>query len=104
MRLQSEELLAQLQSSGVLYGLGTVETEELTQLVSTVMASPSQSSIQRMKALLNGLKASPTTMSERRPMQALIQAILQSQSNVRYAAVTERAGRVKGISVYFNRR
>lgn len=102
MLKRSEALLVQLQRSVVLYDLGTVETEALTALVSTETASHTQSFTLMVKALLNGLKELPMTLNKKGMEDALIQALLQSHTGVRYAAIVGGAGRKHGLHIYLN--
>lgn len=101
--MQFDKLLQQLPLVAVLYDLGTAETEALTALVSTEMASPTQNSIPPMKALWNGWKDLPKTSDSELSHDVLIQAALQSSNEVRYAAVIRKGGKMRGIAVYLTR-
>ncbi|MCK5318571.1 MAG: hypothetical protein KAJ55_11675, partial [Anaerolineales bacterium] len=80
-------LSRQLQQTAGLYGLGTAETEVLTQLVSTGTVNRSQSILEQLAMLTSGLREYDLTMSDREVEHALIAAIFQTNPRVRYGAV-----------------
>lgn len=96
----SERLSAQLAAMGELYGLDTVETEELTQLASMATATPSQNTAEARKMFMAGLKEFETTTHNPRVFDAAARAALQSEENVRYAAVVRRHGKPVWQAVY----
>ena len=96
-------LSRQLERTAVRSGLDTAETEVLMLWVSTVTEIPSLSICQARRMLMNGLKDFAWTMNNQALTDALMVAILQANSSVRYAAVIRRSGKPAKTIIYLAR-
>lgn len=98
-----QALSPQLQKAMELSGLDTVETEALTAWASTVMESHSPSSGLARRMLMSGLRESSSTMNDDAVHDAVLGAMMQAMTGVRYGVVIKRPGKPAKARVYIGR-
>lgn len=99
----SNALSSLLQRAEERYGLATAEMEALMQLGSMATESPTRSSCQQLKILMNGLKDSELILSSQQLTNIAIEALLMAHENVRYAVVISRPGKPIQTMAYYGR-
>ncbi len=103
MQNYSQALSRQLQRVTERYGLDTAETDALTAWVSTAMESNSQNISELMATLTIGSKEFELTLNRGGLHLAIIVAVMQAMSGVRYAAVIDRPGKPMRVIAYTRR-